>query len=109
MSNIFEENKLDSISDNTAAEPDNKLTIDNINKSIPTHAINEQNIELLKTHIEHRWRFFNINNRKLVEISVKHPDKDRLYVNSSGSWINFNLDPKYDVYVTSAKYCYTQN
>lgn len=100
---------LDSISDNDDYN-DTKITLSiiDINKSIPSCATNKQDTKLLNTHIEHRWRFFNINNKKLIEISIKHPDKPRQYINNSGNWIdNYNLDSKWDVYLTSTKYYYT--
>lgn len=98
---------IESISDNEDFKSEKiTLTRDYIYKSIPKSACNIPDPELAKVRIEHRWRFFNINNRKLVEISIKHPNKERKYINSSGEWMDFNLDNRWDVYLTSAKYYY---
>jgi hypothetical protein len=103
-------NNDDSISDNDDIKSEKiPLSREYIYKSIPNNASNKPDLNLVKTQIEHRWRFFNINNRKLVEISIKHPNKERLYINSTGEWTSFVLDSKWDMYVTSAKYYYTVN
>jgi hypothetical protein len=115
MSSIFNNNhnvrtitNADSISDNDDhISPVFTLTQENIYKSIPKSAVNNPDKKLETTHIEHRWRFFNINNRKLIEMSIKHPENNRKYINSSGMWINYNLDSKWDKYLILSKYYYT--
>ena len=101
-------NNMDSISDNTEQKNTNLiLSINDINKSIPLSASDKPNAILSTTHIEHRWRFFNINNKKLIEITVKHPKQPRKYINKSGEWIEYNLDDNWNMYLSYAKYYYT--
>ena len=118
MSEIFKNNNnnrtinntnIDSISDNDDYVG-YKITLSSkqIHNSIPDNATDIPDLKLLETHIEHRWRFFTINNRNLIEISIKHPNKDRKYVNSDGKWINFNLDSSWERYLKSSKYYYSK-
>jgi len=117
MEDIFKSNNnirtinttnIDSISDNDDYKGKKIiLSKDYIYKSIPKTALDKPDLKLKDNHIEHRWRFFNIHNRKLVEISVKHPNKERKYINSLGEWIVYNLDNRWDIYLTSVKYYYT--
>ena len=82
------------------------LKYDDIKKSIPSKALSERNINLEKTHIEYRWRFFNINGRKLIEISRKIPNEERLYTNNANEWIKEYVDSKLDIYVCEEYYYY---
>ena len=85
-----------------------KLSATDIKKIIPDNAVDEINQNLQLTHIEWRWRFFNINKRKLIEISKKSYTDDRLYVDNSGAWIRYQMTDKYDKYVIRTLYYYAQ-
>ena len=99
----------DSISDNDDYNNQKiTFTYKQLCNSIPSFAIDKYDDQLITTHIEHRWRFFNINSRKLVEITVKHPNKERKYINSCGEWVEFNLDSIWEKYITSSKYYYSK-
>jgi hypothetical protein len=84
------------------------LSLDDIKKCIPNTASNIYNPELLNTHSEWRWRFFNIDGRRLVEISRKEPNKQRLYVDNTSKWTTYTLDKSWDIYVVDVRYYYTK-
>ncbi len=52
------------------------------------------------------YSFFNINNRKLVEISRKKPNEERLYTNSNNDWVTETVESKLDIYVIEEYYYY---
>ena len=59
--------------------------------------------------MEWRWRYYDINSRKMIEISRKEPDKKRIFIDSAGKWINnYVLDTTWDKYIVSEKYIYVQ-
>jgi hypothetical protein len=59
--------------------------------------------------IEWRWRFFNINNRKLIEISYLDSNNGkRIYTDYSGNKIEYDLDNKWDAYLTKILYAYAK-
>ena len=83
------------------------LDINDIMKTIPNNAINKPDCELGKTNTEWRWRFFNVKGRKLIEISKKNPNHERMYVNNTGSWINYNdISNKWDKFLVRVAYHY---
>ena len=89
---------------------DNKiLSKKEIIDSIPKPNFKKRNEDKSKTNIEWRWRFFNIPNKKneLVEISYKHPEKKRKYINQSGEWVEREISLDFDKYVTNEYYHYT--
>lgn len=82
------------------------LSLDDIKKSIPETASNTPRPDLLKTHTEWRWRFFNIEGRKLVEISKLEPFNERMYVDNTSRWTKYTLDESWDKYVVDSRYYY---
>lgn len=85
------------------------LSIQDISQSIPQKSYRKPNPDLQSTHTEHRWRFFNLKGRKLVEISVKVPGKERIYVDNKGRWIGFRLKGNWDQFLTDTIYYYAEN
>lgn len=108
---IKNENEINDLSDDdndsTKAESSISLSLDDIIKSIPPNATIHPNEHLRSTHTEWRWRFFEMKERKLVEISKKTPDSDRIYMNNTGKWIsNFELEGNWDKFLTDTRYFY---
>jgi hypothetical protein len=111
-------NIIDSVSDNNV-EDDNEemddnytdtdqmiLYIDDIKNSIPPDAVDTPNAKLQKTHTEIRWRFFNLKGRKLIEISKKKHNGERIYVDNTGKWINYELKGNWNQFLIGSKYYY---
>ena len=83
------------------------MSLNDIIKSIPPNSIKRPNTYLQTSHTEWRWRFFEIKGRKLVEISKKHPNGERIYMNNMGKWIsNLELNDNWDQFLTDTKYFY---
>jgi hypothetical protein len=103
-------NDNDSYYENKNDQNNKVLNLADILNVIPADHSKEPNNELQKTHIEHRWRFFNINGRKIIEISKKKPNEQRLYVdNTNGEWITHNeLDIEWNNFLVDVKYCYVK-
>jgi hypothetical protein len=78
-----------------------------IKNAIPQPNFKEPQLDKL-SYTEWRWRFLNINNKQLVEISFKEPDKPRKYIDKYGRWAALELE-NYDQYVVEQYYAYTQN
>ncbi len=77
--------------------------------SIPQGYVCEQNMVLAMTHVEWRWRFFNINGRKTVEISKKYPNKQRLFSKKkTGEWIEFEEDCSWNEYIVKEYFYYSR-
>ena len=87
------------------------LSKDEILASIPKNALKEKNTEHTLTHDETRWRIFQLPNHEneIIEISKKKPNEERLYMNQNGSWILYDGDDKFDVYVVDEFYYYSVN
>jgi hypothetical protein len=78
-------------------------------ESLIPEGASEKKIEILPKDVtEWRWRFFKIGERKLVEMSY-YDGTNRIYVDSSGNMINYDLDPLWDKYVVKTLYCYFKN
>lgn len=107
-------NVIDTISDNSEAyeETVNQVTgevilsMKDILASIPQTATKDRDLLKENTHVEWRWRFFDLKGRKLIEISRKEPDKDRIYVDNKGNWINFILKGNWEQFMTDSRYYY---
>lgn len=85
MNNIFiKKNQLNIVTNkNTSSVLYKDQVIDNI----PEGAINFPDKEKQKIYTEFRWRFYEINNKEYCEISYKEPNKQRLYKNKNGEWV----------------------
>lgn len=84
------------------------LDLKDIVQSIPQTATKQPDSNLSKTCVEWRWRFYNINNRKMIEISKKEPNKERIYMNNSSKWTEYNLDDSFDKFIVDTHYCYVK-
>lgn len=58
--------------------------------------------------IEWRWRFFNIDGRKMVEVSYVGYDNKRTYTDYMGNRIEYNMDKSWDKYVIQVLYAYAE-
>ena len=88
--------------------PECKLDYNEIIKSIPDEAVENELPEYRKTHNEWRWRFLDINGKKTVEISMLNKgEPTRKYINKYGQMVEYTVDPQYDQYVTKTLYYYT--
>lgn len=82
------------------------LSLNDIIKAIPENATKHPLEHLQKDHTEWRWRFFDLKGRKLIEISKKSPNCDRIYVDNTGGWTQCELKGNWDKYLTDTRYCY---
>lgn len=75
---------------------------------IPKNCSKQKNTELAKTKTEWRWRVFKLPNKdnESIEISLKHPDEERKYIDKNGSWVNCKVSEEFDAYVTCEYYHY---
>jgi hypothetical protein len=112
MSNIFAKPdnvniiKVKNDSDQTEIENRQILTEQGIINSIPSGSCDYPDPILRITKIEWRWRFFNINGRKMVEISKKKKDEPRIYVDQKGMWIRSDIGSDWDQFVVREQYYY---
>ena len=106
--NIFvSQNTLTDINDISG-----KITYTNIMDLIPNG-----NTEKKLNNWEHqyttewRWRFLELpEDRITIEMSfIKNDNKDRIYFNRYGQWVNRYVDPIYDNYVTKQYYYYSNS
>lgn len=90
---------------------DNVLSKNEIIKSIPKPFFQKEDSILSQINIEWRWRFFKIPNKKneVVEISYKHPNKKRKYINSSGEWVERDIGKEFDQYIVEEFYHYNND
>lgn len=107
IDSLTDENKEQSNDD----EENNKeqqisLSFSDIINSIPKNATKCPNMTLQKDHTEWRWRFFEIKERKMVEISRKDPNKERIYMDNTGKWTNYSLEGNWDKFLIDARYSY---
>lgn len=56
---------------------------------------------------EWRWRFLELGERHVVEISYQKAGEKRFYYNRYGDWVNREIDKRYDQFVTSKYHFYT--
>jgi hypothetical protein len=81
---------------------------------IPDLTINKKDIEKRKYMLEMRWRLYKIpindcmiEDKEVVEISIKYPDSTRLFINTKGKWIPKKISNKYKKYMTEIYYHYS--
>lgn len=75
-------------------------------KSIPENNYKSEQPELGKIKTEFRWRFFNIKNKKYIEISCKESNGERVFFNNN-SWVPAIIDPCLEKYIDEEYYYYT--
>lgn len=73
--------------------------------TIPDEAT-EVEREPQQNEVAWRWRFFNINDRRMIEISYIEPGKSRVYLDYAGNKTQFNIHSSWDQYVTRTLYYY---
>jgi hypothetical protein len=108
MASIFQKHSPVSHTDQSAEHTDAKpvLLLEHINRSIPPTATTKPDPRVAMTHTEWRWRFFEIGERKLVEISKKEPNQPRQYIDASQQWVEQTVDEQLDKWVVRVLYCY---
>ena len=101
MNDIFAKN------DSSSNDISGKLTYTNVYESIPQNKVTVPIPNWQSQYTtEWRWRFFNFDDRFVTEISfVKN--NVRTYFNKHGVWVQRNVDPGYDKYVTKVYYAYS--
>jgi hypothetical protein len=83
------------------------LSKEEILSSIPNNSFDSEQKDLQNVKTEYRWRIMNIENidNEIIEISIKKTNENRLYLNQSGEWIEYDSQ-NYDKYVTKSYYYY---
>lgn len=81
------------------------LNIKDIEESIPKSTSSTRLSPIPPNVTEWRWRFFQIGQRKLIEISV-YENNIRSYIDYNGNVITYDLDPSWDAFVTKTLYAY---
>jgi hypothetical protein len=80
---------------------------EHIIKSIPSEHHKQPQHNLAKFMTEWRWRMYKINQRTFTEISKKEPINNRIFIDNTGSWIQFELDPQFEQFITDQFYFYS--
>lgn len=84
----------------------NTLCKTQVYNTIPPFSTKYKQKQKRETHTEWRWRFFNIYNKKYVEISKKEPNKKRVFIDLEGKWSNCCIDDCFKQYIAETYYCY---
>ena len=80
---------------------------DDLLNTIPLqNVVLNEDTTLLTTHVEWRWRFYNINSRQFVAISKKEPNKPRIYMQTNSDWGEQIIDEQYEKYIIKTFYYY---
>ena len=89
------------------------ISKEEILKSIPDKTVICKDIEKSKTKTEMRWRLYkfsikgsDIEKIEKIEISLKYPNKSRLYINKNGSWVEMIIEPFYKKFMVEEYYHY---
>lgn len=87
----------------------NKVTKTTILQTIPDRTVQYDKEWRKKKMVQWKWRFLDINNSSVVEISYKkwNSNKTKYYLNKQNKWVTRTIDPIYDKYVTEIYYYYT--
>lgn len=99
--------------DNSSSESSNKISKNNIFKTIPKNSYKTQQTQSqFKNMREFRWRFFRIPSKTItkdyVEISFMDPNSKRKLFNKK-KWIEKEIDPNLNKFVVDEYYCYSHN
>jgi len=86
-----------------------KLKYDDILKSIPEFAYKKEQVNL-QHMIEYRWRFYNINNKKHIEISkiIPNTNRVRLYLLGQDIWEPKHINKIFDNFIIDDYYYYCE-
>lgn len=85
-----------------------KLTKTCVLETIPSSSIeNKLNGWEKDKNTEWRWRFLQIGDKEIVEISYKNKNDDsRTYFSHSGEWVKRDIPNEYDKYVIKQFFYY---
>lgn len=100
-----------------------KVDIEAVRETIPKGSYKDRQLLLIDHMVESRWRFLHIPvtidpsdtydkkivMRKMVEISKKAPNEERMYLNKNMNWIEMKIDPIFDNFVVEQYFYYTEN
>jgi hypothetical protein len=73
---------------------------------IPKRCEKKSNIELRNKLTEWRWLIYEINQKKYMEISMKKPNEERLYVTKNNQFVKRNIDESFNKYIIDQFYYY---
>lgn len=100
MSIFFKQSELNKI--------EQKLKKEDLLKIIPKSCYDNENTSLQNTMTEWRWRILKIGEKYYTEISMKHPNNNRIYMTKFEKWVEKDIDTSYDQYVIKKFYYYTE-
>lgn len=80
----------------------------NIYEIVPPEHYLIPDTELAKKYTEWCLTKYIINGILYVTISIQHPNNKKLYVDNTGEIIIYNIDEKYDKFITEKIYWYAE-
>ena len=83
------------------------LNAKDIENSLPPDLTKDPLGAVPDNHVEWRWRFFKIGNKKLVEISYLDGDT-RIFKDYNGNSIEYDLQKEWDEYLVKTLYAYVK-
>lgn len=86
------------------------LSKNEVFEMIPKNALRQPNNTLSETMQEMRWRIFKFPNKEneMIEISIKNPIGERMYMNNEGKWKESKVPDELDVFITDTYYIYSK-
>lgn len=81
------------------------LDITEVMSSVPEEYFTTEQKDLQYNKKEIRWRFFTIDNKKYVEISVLNRGR-RVFIDKFGKEVNITVNPEFDKYLEKQRYYY---
>jgi hypothetical protein len=85
---------------------EHKLEYNEIMNTMPDETYSQEQEDLKQKYIEWRWRFFQIGDKKFVEISSSNAN-NRKYFDKYGRWTDVHVDPSFNQYLTKQTFYYT--
>lgn len=86
------------------------LSYNELIKTIPIkNVVLKSNIKLANIYTEWVWKFYNINNRQLIVITKKEPNKEILYMVQNNEWKPFTDEHLYEKHIVLTLYYYAKN
>ena len=73
---------------------------------IPKNCDKTPNKELQDKTTEWRWLIYEINKKKYIEISMKKPNEERLYITKNNQFVKRNIDESFNKYIIDKYYYY---
>ena len=84
------------------------LSKEDIINSIPDNYYKKPQISLSEKYTEWRFIMYYIYDDTFIEISKKDPLKDRIFIDNTGTWINYDMDNTFDKFITDKFYFYAE-